>query len=350
MTDLCIGSVTAARQARSADHARWDEFVRRHPHGSPFHLQAWRNVIEEAFGYKPMYLLAERDGSIEGVLPLFLVSNVLIRKALISSPFAVYGGILANSRDAAVRLYGEAKLRAEALGVEYVELRNAYPEQCVSEPNVARYVTFTQRITPSQDALLEAIPRKTRYMVRKSLKHGFACKVTQDPGAFQEIYSENLRRLGTPSFPPRYFQALLKHFGNSVDIREYHLEGKVVAAVLSFYFRDQILPYYGAALQEYNAFAPSNYMYFDLMRWGGQNGYHLFDFGRSKLGSGSYEFKAHWGMEERPLPYELLPIRRKTLPNYSPANPRYQLPIKVWQRLPLWFTRAVGPALVRLVP
>lgn len=350
MTNLNTQTLAVVKELTPEQHARWDAFVLRHPHGSPFHLQAWRATIEEVFGYKPMYLLVERDDEMEAVVPLFLVKNILVKSALISTPFAVYGGILANSPEAASLLYHEIRARAESLGVQYVELRNAYPEQCVGTPNVSRYVTFTQRISPREEEILESIPRKTRYMVRRALKHPYQCTITRETGKFEEIYSENLRRLGTPSFPSRYFRALLRNFQQYADIREYQLEGKTVAAVFSLYFRDQMLPYYGASLPQYNAYAPNNYMYFDMMRWGGANGYGLFDFGRSKRESGSYEFKVHWGMEERPLPYEMILVRRKTLPNFSPANPKYQLAIKAWQHVPLWLTRAIGPYLLRLVP
>jgi hypothetical protein len=135
-----------------------------------------------------------------------------------------------------------------------------------------------------------------------------------------------------------------------VDIREVKLDGKSIAAVLTFYFRDQVLPYYGASDPQFNAAQPNNFMYFDLMRWGGGNGYRIFDFGRSKRVKGSYDFKAHWGMVERELPYEVMLIERKELPNFTPVNPLFRLPILCWQRLPLAITRALGPWLVRFVP
>ena len=341
---------TTIRHAVEADRPGWDEFVRLHPLGSPFHLQAWRKTIEESFGYKPRYLLAEEGNRIRGVLPLFYVQNVLLKKALISSPFAVYGGILSDSPEVGHSLHDAAKGVGHDLGVQYVDLRNAHLEQCSGAPNVERYVTFTQKMGSDDEALLQTIPRKTRYMVRKSFKHGFNVRVTRDLGMFEHLYSENLRRLGTPCFPHKYFEALLRHFGPDADIREYQLNGKIVSAVLTLYFRDQMLPYYGASDLRVNEFAPNNFMYFDLMSWGSRHGYRTFDFGRSKLGSGSYEFKAHWGMTERILPYEMILIKRKDLPNFSPANPKYQLPIRIWRKMPLAITRAIGPSLLKLVP
>lgn len=306
--------------------------------------------MEATFGYRPHYLVAVDGSRICGVLPLFLVSNLLMGKVLLSTPFAVYGGILAESGEALAALGSEAAKLGEAMGVDHVELRNAYQEQCAGFSNVSRYVSFVQQIGPDEEAMLGAIPRKTRYMVRKALKHPFTMAPAADPGVFIDLYTRNLRKLGTPSFPAHHFHTLLKNFGAEADVREVRLEGKPVSAVLTFYFRDQVLPYYGASDPAYNEYAPNNYMYFELMRWGGQNGYKLFDFGRSKKESGSFDFKAHWGMEVRDLPYEMRLVKRTALPDFSPKNPKFQAAIRLWQKTPLAVTRAVGPLLVRLVP
>jgi len=341
----------SVRPLEEADRSAWDRFVWGHPHGSPFHLIAWKKSIEQTFGYRPSYLLATRDGRICGVLPLFLIQNWLVGKVLLSSPFAVYGGILADSAESREALCREARALGERLGVKHVELRNAWEEQTSRLPRLNRYVTFTQSIGPDEEAILESIPRKTRAAVRKSLKAGLEShREFSDPRTFENLYSSNLRKLGTPSFPPCHFQALLDNFRGMADIREVRSGGKAVGAVLSFYFRDQVLPYYGASDPAANALAPNNFMYFDLMRWGGRNGYRSFDFGRSKRVKGSYDFKSHWGMVERELPYEVILIRGTELPNVSPANPVFRLPILCWQRLPLAITRALGPYLVRFVP
>ncbi|MBV8843543.1 MAG: FemAB family PEP-CTERM system-associated protein [Bryobacterales bacterium] len=343
--------VTLVRDLERQDYAAWDRFVLEHPHGSPFHLTAWKESIETTFGYRGVCLMAVRQDRVCGVLPLFLVSNLLTGKRLISSPFAVYGGILADSEEAQLALLERAKAIGERLQVQDIELRNAWEAQCSGLPRISRYVTFTQEIGPDEETILNSIPRKTRAAVRKSLKEDLGSRQEfSNIAAFENLYSRNLRRLGTPCFPARHFSTLLEKFGGMASIREITLSGKVVAAVLSFYFRDQVLPYYGASDPAYNAAQPNNFMYYDLMRWGGQNGYRVFDFGRSKRVKGSYDFKSHWGMVERALPYEVHLVKRKKLPNYSPENSAFRLPILLWQRLPLGLTKVLGPRLVSLVP
>jgi FemAB-related protein (PEP-CTERM system-associated) len=330
----------------------WDDFVLEHDHGSPFHLLAWKRTIEEAFGYKPFYLVALDGKKIEGVLPLFFVKNLVVGRALISTPFAVYGGALCRTEAARSALTAQVAKLGEELGVGYVELRNEHESQCLGFEPISRYVTFTGELSPDPEQLLKAIPRKTRAIVRKSLAQGFTTHMPgRDLKTFELLYARSLRRLGTPCFPSRLFESLMRNFGQMAEVREVHFNGSAVAAVLSFYFRDRVLPYYGASEPAFNGQAPSSFMYFDLMRSAGWQGLKKYDFGRSRKNSGgSHDFKAHWGMEVRDLPYEMLLVRRKELPHFSPANPKYQFAIRAWRKMPLGLARAIGPLLIRFFP
>jgi FemAB-related protein (PEP-CTERM system-associated) len=259
--------------------------------------------------------------------------------------------VLADSDETLAAFRTEIERLGREMNVDYVELRNAYPDQRLGFQHVSRYVTFTSDISRDETAILENIPRKTRRMVRRSLEHGLESYEVRDLNGFEALYHASLRRLGTPSFPSAHFTNLSRHFGKSVSVREVRSGDKVIASVFVFYFRDQVLPYYGASDGDFHHLAPNNFMYFDLMRWAGASGYRIFDFGRSKKNvSGSYDFKSHWGMVERELPYEMLLVHRKEVPHISPANPVFDLPRKIWGRMPLTLTKAVGPYVVRMVP
>jgi FemAB-related protein (PEP-CTERM system-associated) len=333
------------------DALRWDEFVMRHPLATPFHLLAWKRTVEESFHFRPMYLLAADDDGIRGVLPLFVVQNPVLGKALISSPFAVYGGILADCEDAVKRLHAGALELGRKLGVDYVEFRNSRVEQCVSGPNVDRYVSFSQPLVGDETALLESLPKKTRNLVRKALKQNFETRnQVADLRNFTALYARNMRRLGTPCFPPQYFTSLVRNFGSMVDVREVWLDRQPLATSLSFLFHGDVHIYYAAADTRYNHLGPNMYMYFDQLRWAGANGFETFDFGRCKRGTGVFDFKRHWNTTMRQLPYEVVLIRRKKLPNFSPTNPKFQIAIRLWRLVPMWLTRLIGPRLVRLFP
>ena len=332
-------------------YSQWDQFVLRHPHGSPFHLIAWKKTMEDTFGYRPHYLWIEEADQVRAVLPLFLVKSFLTGKALISSPFAVYGGILADSDAARQALFLEARSLAEKLQVDYLELRNGHCEQCVGVDQISQYFTFTQQVGPDEAALMQSLPSKVRTKIRKAMAQSFKTRrQLSDCTAFERLYSASLRRLGTPSFPPQYFAALLENFRDMIDIQEVLLDGRVVAASMNFYFRDQMHTYYGGYDPSLTEVAVSNYMFFDLLRVAGKSGYTTFDYGRSKEKTGSFDFKRHWGASMRKLPYEILLVRSKERPNYSPSNPKLKFAIECWKRLPLSITRKLGPKLIRMFP
>jgi FemAB-related protein (PEP-CTERM system-associated) len=333
-----------------ADHEAWDEYAFRHSHGTPFHLIAWKKTIEESFHYKPYYLIA-RDDSVRGILPLFFIHNPVIGKALISSPFAVYGGILADSREAHRMLFDHAKALGERLRVDYIEFRNWSREQCVGEPNVSRYVAFHQELGMDEAALLASLPKKTRNMVRKSQKTPFISRYGQRNAAIlDQVHARNMRRLGTPNFPRKYFDRLLANFNEMAEIREVWLRDVPVAVSLNLFFKNCMHTYHAAADTRYNALEPNTYMYFDHLRWASMSGYKVFDFGRSKRDTGAFHFKKHWNTTIRELPYQIVLVKRKSLPNFSPGNPRFSWAIHLWKHMPMPIARALSARILPMFP
>jgi FemAB-related protein (PEP-CTERM system-associated) len=340
------------RQTCGAELERaWDDYVCRNRSASIFHLTAWKRAIEKTFGFEPRYLVTVNRGEICGVLPLFMVHNVLQGRALISTPFAVYGGICASDEQSGHLLRRAACQMAEEEKVQYLELRQQSPANDPGFLVKQLYVTFDQELPESLDRLLQGFPRDTRYMIRKAQKNRLRAVV--DSGqidTFYEIYARSVHQLGTPVFPKRFFQTLLQEFGEQCEITVVWHKTQAVAAVVSFRFCDWILPYYGGSLLEGRGLAANNFMYWEVMKRALEGGVRYFDFGRSKLGTGSYAFKTQWNMRERPLPYQFHLVERKTMPNYSPTNSRFKLATNCWKYLPFPVTKILGPALVRLFP
>jgi FemAB-related protein (PEP-CTERM system-associated) len=248
-------------------------------------------------------------------------------------------------------LAAAAKALARRHAVQYLELRNSTADQRAGFDGIARYATFTRDVAPTdREGLLKSLPTKTRNLVRKALKHTYSSRPAGNLDAFYGLLLKTYRRHGTPVFPLKFFERIVKRFGPAIDVREIMLEGQVAAASMNFLFRDQMHTYYAASAQELWDKGPNNFMYFDHLLWAGNNGYRTFDFGRSKIDTGPYAFKKHFGATERPLPYEIMLVKRETLPNFSPANPKFAMAIKVWQRMPLPVTRLIGPRFVALFP
>ena len=329
---------------------KWDQYVKSIPHGTFFHLTGWKKVIEATFGFKAVYLYADQDNVIKGVLPLFFVDNLLFGKSLISVPFGVYGGIVGEDPQVETLLLEHGKDLARSLNARHLELRHDQKND-LPLPVKELYVTFQREIFSDLDKNLAAVPRKQRRMIRQASSHGLTFQAdTECLKEFYHIYAHSLRNLGTPVFPFRFFQAIQQEFGEQCKIFSVWYEEKMVAGVLTFFYNQTILPYYGGALREYRSFAVNDFMYWELMRYGAEHGYTLFDFGRSRVGAGSYNFKRHWGFEPRPLPYQYYLPSHGNLPNTNPSNPKFKFLISAWKKVPLPIAKTLGPHLIKYLP
>lgn len=328
------------------DCARWNQFVEAHSDATFFHRYEWRDVLQRAFGHESYYLLAQRDGQIEGILPLAHVRSRLFSNALISTPFCVYGGVVATSPEAYSQLLEGACKLADELGVDYLECRNLKPRES-TWPSKDLYVTFRKEIQPESEANLLAIPKKQRAMVRKGIKAGLVANVEHKVDTLYRCYSESVRNLGTPVFARRYLEILGQVFGDDCEVTVIRNGSTPVAAVMSFFFRNEVLPYYGGGTLEARAVKGNDFMYWSVMERAREKGLTMFDFGRSKVDTGAYRFKKHWGFEPQPLSYEYYLSAIDEMPDLSPNNPKYKMFIGMWQRLPLAMSQRVGPYLAK---
>jgi len=329
------------------DRARWKDFVSTCPDATFFHQIEWRDIVERVFGHRTHYLFAEQAGQIAGVLPLAEVKSLLFGHSLVSLPFAVYGGAAVNDKRTRNVLHTAAAELARNLRVDHLEVRNRAPYES-AWPQQNLFVTFRKPIEPSVEANMQAIPRKQRAMVRKGMQRGLRSEIDANVDRFFDLYADNAHRHGTPPFPKKYFVALQQAFGDACQILTVvSAEGRPVSGVLSFYFRDEVLPYYAGDVTEARDLAANDFKYWELMRRACERGCRVYDYGRSKRDTGSFDFKIHWGFEPQPLHYEYKLFKRDQLPQNNPSNPKYQAMIRLWRRLPRPIVNALGPSIVR---
>ncbi len=329
-----------------------DRYVREHSAATPFHLTAWSRAVTRACGQTNHYLVAEDGaGTIAGVLPLMAVHSPLFGRALVSSGFAVDGGVLAETPEIAAQLIGEALKLAERLSCPTIELRGGQmPPGDGWHHDDTTYVGFARDLAGDDEAELLTIPRKQRAEVRRAL--GFDLTVEtgtalRDRDAHYNVYAESVRNLGTPVFPRALFTAVLDAFGEEADILTVRHEGRAIASALSLYWRNTVMPYWGGGTADARTWRANDLMYFALMRHARARGCTRFDFGRSKAGTGPAAFKRNWGFEGVPLSYAKYGADGNALRDINPLSPKYRLQVAAWQKLPLWLANRVGPMIAR---
>ena len=269
---------------------------------------------------------------------------------MVSVPYGVYGGVCATAPAARTALVEAASQLAGRIGAGYVELRHR-PGHEVDLPTKALYVTFSRPISTDEQENLNAIPRKQRRMTRQGLKHGLRAEFgLRHLDRFWHIYAHSVHALGSPVFPRKLFRSIAHEFGKDCELLTIWKDETLVAGVLTLFFEDQVLPYYGGADRAALPYAVNDFMYWELLCHVAKLGYRVFDFGRSREGTGAYNFKRHWGFEPVPLPYQYVLRDGAKMPNLSPSNPKLELAVRAWKRTPLLLTKVVGPRLTKYLP
>lgn len=342
-----IAAAIAIARLDAADAAAWDAFVLQEPSATFFHRAGWARVIRRAYGYDTHFLMARRNGEIVGVLPLVHLKTLAFGQSLISMGFCVYGGIASSDPLAIEALAAEAARLGEQLGVGYVEMRSEQAQIPGWQTKSDVYATFRRELHDDDDANLKAIPRKKRADVRKGIKSDLTVDTSGDIDTFHAIYAESVRNLGTPVFSKRYIRTIAEEFGDDCEISVVHGPQGPVAALASFFFRDQVLPYYGGGTYAARPLHAYDQLYWTLMGRAVRRGARVFDFGRSKYGTGAFDYKTYWGFEPTPLRYQYHLVKASEVPDINPLNPKYRLFVAMWQKLPLPVANRVGPWVAR---
>lgn len=366
IASLAEGESTAlrVRELLPGEDSRWDAFVTRHAQGTFFHLSGWRRCVQEVFKHEAHYLVVEQGRKWVGVLPLFLVKSLqlkppFVRRNLFSIPYAVYGGLLAENEVAQQALLDAAAALGRQLDAGFVELRHL-ESRPGDRTRSQLYVTFRCDLPDDPAKVMPAIPKKARAEVRRARRevggeevgHGLTVVPDCELDTFFALFAENKQRLGSPALPKRWFAALREEFGRKcVFHRVVDPNGRTLAAVMSFLFRDTVNAYYSGSLTGINDTGANNLIYCGIMEWAVAEGFTRFDFGRSREGSGPASFKKNMGFHSEPLHYEYVLVGpgAKT-PDFHPGNPKLDLPRRIWSKMPTMLANRLGARLSRLLP
>jgi FemAB-related protein (PEP-CTERM system-associated) len=342
----------AGEYVRVADLRQPDEAARiegfvAERRGTLFHRPAWLRAVERGAGQRALGLVAEKRGQVTGWLPLSEVHSPVFGRALVSSGFAVGGGALAESDRTALTLATAAEELAQRRSCASVELRGGFAPGHWSVRGDS-HCGFVAPLADDDEAQLSAIPRKQRAEVRKALEGDLTVSTGSDEAhraAHYAVYAQSVRNLGTPVFPRALFDAALDALEGDILIVR-HL-GKPVAGVLSFYHGGAVMPYWGGGTFAARALRANERMYFELMLHARRRGCERFDFGRSKTGSGPYNYKKNWGFEPEPLSYSNWTAPGAKARDADPASARHAARIALWKRLPLPLANVLGPSIAR---
>ncbi len=335
------------------ERTEWQDYVLAHPSATVFHRLQWSDAVVEAYGHRQVHLTARRKGRLVGILPLMEVRSMLAGRALVSIPYATYGGVLADDAEAGRKLLQAAQQKCRQDKWKLLELRHR-DKSGLDLPTIDRYDTFRKRLPEKIEQVLDGLPRKARAAARKGRRELPADAVVIGPQYLDDVYklyTVTLRRLGSPNYRRKLFQALQRSYGSDCVVLLVRDGQRPIAGVVSFIFRDEIVPYFSGSVEAGMSRNANNVMYVHLMEYAVRRGLKWFDFNRTRRDNqGPYDFKRHHGFEPTPLQYQVWLSNGGEAPNISPSNPTFALAGQVWRRMPLWLTQAAGERVTKWIP
>ncbi|MBK8335779.1 MAG: FemAB family PEP-CTERM system-associated protein [Sterolibacteriaceae bacterium] len=336
-----------------ADEPRWDAYVRMSPDCSVYHLSGWQRVVRDCFGHDSYDIMSvSEDGVCNGILPLVHMKSRVFGNFFVSLPYFNYGGICADSPVIADKLWQKAVELASSKKGDYIELRSAQ-ELPWSLPAKTNKVTMELNLPQAPEALWKSFSSKLRSQIKRPLREGMSFKLGGIDllDSFYSVFADNMRSLGTPVYSRSFFRAILTEFPQSVRIcAVFNTFGDPVAAGFLVGFRDRIEIPWASSLRSHNHLSPNMLLYWASLSFACEQGYKVFDFGRSTPGEGTFKFKQQWGAQPIQLYWYYWLRDGESLPNLNPKNPKYSLAISIWKKLPLAVTNWLGPIVVRNIP
>jgi len=345
-------SLTVIEQHSGFEASAWDRYILDHPGASGYHLLAWRAILQQVFGHRTVYLMVRADlGEVKGVLPLVLLASRLFGRFMVSLPFFNYGGVIADSKEAEDLLLDSAVKLAREVKATHIELRHQ-EARAIGWSCSPRKVSMRLELPSQFEGLWTGFPSKLRSQVRRAQKVGMTVRFggREHLEEFYTVFSRGMRDLGTPVYGKNFFEAILQTFPKESRICLLSSKGVTLAAGFLYGFRNTLEIPWASSDRRYNHLAPNMLLYNSVLEYACQEGFQLFDFGRSTPGSGTYRFKEQWGARPVPLHWYYWLRDGDEPPQLNPQNPRYSLAIKVWQKLPLALTTLVGPHIVKYLP
>ncbi len=340
------------RVEECSDRGAWAAYVVRHPESTLYHRWIWRGVVEHVFGHETRYLIAQRGTDVSGILPLVIMKSLLFGRFLVSLPFFNYGGVLGDEMESERALLESAARIAESEHAQWVEFRHLRPRDGLAATRTHKF-SFFLRLEANEETQWRALSSEIRNRIRKAQKADLTIH-WNSPGALDEfyaVYSENMRDLGTPVYPRRFFERMAEVLGEDLHIGVVRTAaGRPVAANFLIGDRDTLENPWASSLRRFNALCPNNLLYWGALLRAREEGYSCFDFGRSTVGGGTYRFKQRWGATPKPCFWQYWLAPRVEPPEFNPESPRFRAATRLWSKLPLWVSRTLGPAIVRNIP
>lgn len=316
-----------------------------------YHSYEWSELLNIVHGHGIFYLIEKN-----GIFPLAHIDSRIFGNRLISLPFADYGGPCASNNKTVEMLIKRAEDVALDLNVDFIEIRSPnenYYSLLEKNGFIRRddYFTFRLNLNQNISNLWDVVGRKNRNMIRKAKKNSVKIALMQDKSdmrLFYKIYTKNMKELGSPPQPLKYFECLWAYFFPDkllpllAKYNDMHIAGG-----LFFKHGNTIHHSYQSSIKENLNLGQNNLMIWHVIKWGCENKYKFLDFGRTRVSAGNFLFKRKWGGDMTVMPY-FYKFMQKELKERDEI--KYKHLSNLWSKyMPECLSNIIGPPIIKKI-
>lgn len=315
-------------------------------------LDSWTLFVQKAYGFPVYRIVSHINNKIDGWLALVHVRHPIFGNYLTTSPFGSYGGFAYSSLTSRDPLLEKARTLAMNLKVEHINIRfeagnETPPDGWIHNPI---YATYLLDLVPDASQLMTTYSSDHRNHIRKSLKKGFSIKFGQ-LNLLDDVYeglARSMHQLGSPYHNQSYLRAMAEALGNTLEfVVVYDARGELVGAGVFIFQGDMVTNLHANILQHFRSDYAGEFLYWSVIERYCRMDFKAFDLGRSLIGSGNETFKMKWKPRKQLLAYWYALMPGHTLPELNQKNPKFQMAIWIWKRLPSFVVRWLGPFLIK---
>jgi len=314
------------------DCQAWRNFLKENNH-LIIHTPEWKEFIETTFPRtKAKYYALTTKEEIKCIFPLFNTKFSIIPN--ISSTFLEYGGPIGK-----VTKNQFEKIKNKL--PKNIEIRHGLSNKFLSKNfiEVNAFKRFVLQLGTEED-MWKHIHKFKRKAVRLADKSGIKIKDVpkKDMASLYNLYLKSMRSFGTPPYTKKYFTNFYTFFvdKNIGKIVGAYYKKKLVSVLMGFTISKQIHVNINFSDPRYLKFRTNDAVYWEFIKWGCNNNYSEFDFGRTWEESGQFAFKKKWKAE-------LLDLNHFYFSKPNDFRFVYDMFSKVWKNVPLSVTKLVGP-------
>jgi len=352
---ITVTESLAVQPVNPLQYPNWDTRISSSRGHSIFQSSAWAAVLQNTYGFKPVYFTVFRGKELQGFLPTMEVSSWLTGKRGVCLPFTDYCQGAASSEGLLQQLFQEALRYGRSKNWKYLEIRGGrgIPELHDSGPRSIGFFGHRLSLVPGLEKIFGDLEGRARNAIRKAEKSGVLTETSQTFNAVREYYSLHCKTRKKHGLPPqsfKFFSNIHRHIisqdlGTVVSAK---FKGRIIASGIYFSNGDEAIHKFGASDLAFQDLRANNLVMWEAIKWCAAKGCKVLELGRTSLtNEGLRRYKLGWGTEEYVIDYFRYDLANKRL--ISLKDEAYGWHNRVFGALPIWVTRLIGAAIYRHV-